>query len=128
MISDVFDLGWEAGTDFNYGLFLGSEVVGGCGLHDRLGVTDGLEIGYWVRTGRTGRGVATTAVGALCQAAFRLGEVTHVEIHHDKANRASSRVPAKLGFRLVREIADEVYAPAEVGISCEWRLDRPTGN
>jgi hypothetical protein len=28
-------------------------------------------------------------------------------------------------FRLVREVDDDIAAPGEVGVSCEWRLDRP---
>ena len=125
LIVDVFGPGWDDETDFSYGLFLDGEVVGGCGLHRRT-VEGGLEIGYWTRAGHLGRGLATSAARELSAAAFRLGEITHVEIHHDKANVASGRVPAKLGFVLVREVRDEISAPGEVGLSCEWRLDRPS--
>ena len=59
-------------------------------------------------------------------AAFAMPDITHVEIHHDKANVRSARVPAKLGFTLVREVLDEIQAPGEIGISCEWRIDRPS--
>jgi RimJ/RimL family protein N-acetyltransferase len=123
LIGDVFGTGWEDETDFGYGLFIGEVVVGGCGLHRRISL-DGLEIGYWVHAGHVGHGVATSAARTLCAAAFALDQVTHVEIHHDKANTASRRVPEKLGFRLVREVDDDIAAPGEVGISCEWRLDR----
>jgi RimJ/RimL family protein N-acetyltransferase len=117
---------WDAGEEFNFATFASGELVGGCGMHRRIG-PGGLEIGYWTRAGCTGRGYATAAAGALTQAAFDLDRITHVEIHHDKANQASSRVPAKLGFVLVREVPDPPEAPAEVGISCEWRMKRPFG-
>jgi RimJ/RimL family protein N-acetyltransferase len=124
LICGEFARGWDEETDFAYGIFTGEILVGGCGLHRRIDA-GGMEIGYWVHVDHTGRGIATAAVRALCEAAFRLDEITHVEIHHDKANTSSARVPAKLGFTLVREIEDEVAAPGEVGLSCEWRLDRP---
>jgi ribosomal-protein-serine acetyltransferase len=124
LIMGRFDAGWSDETDFGYGLFVDDLVVGGCGLHRRIG-TDGLEIGYWVHVDHIGRGFATAAAGALCSAAFALDGIGHVEIHHDKANARSRRVPEKLGFALVREVPDDIAAPAEIGISCEWRLDRP---
>jgi RimJ/RimL family protein N-acetyltransferase len=113
----------QAGTDA-LGIFVGDACVGGTGMHDRLGDAAGREIGYWVRAGWTGRGVATEAARQVVQRAFALAEVQFVEIHHDKANVASRRVPEKLGFTLVREVPDEIEAPAETGISCEWRLER----
>ena len=119
-----FAKGWDDETDFVYGIFLGDEVVGGCGLHRRI-ADDGIEIGYWIAAGHTRRGLATAAARALCDAAFALDGITHVEIHHDKANVASGRVPAKLGFTLMREVDDDVEAPGETGTSCEWRLDVP---
>lgn len=120
LITSVFGPGWDDGTEFVYGIFLGAVVVGGCGLHRRI-AADGLEIGYWVRAGHTGRGIATAAAGALVEAASHLDGVTHVEIHHDEGNLASGRVPAKLGFDLVRKVADQPSTPGEVGTSCEWR-------
>jgi RimJ/RimL family protein N-acetyltransferase len=124
LIVGDFAKGWDDETDFVYGIFLSDEVVGGCGLHRRI-AADGIEIGYWIGAGHTGRGLATAVARALCDAAFALDGITHVEIHHDKANAASGRVPGKLGFRLVREVDDHVAAPGETGRSCEWRLDRP---
>lgn len=125
LICGVFERGWKEETDFNYGMFSGGRIVGGCGLHRRIG-PDGLEIGYWVRSGCTGQGLATVAAGLLVAAAFRLPDVTHVEIHHDEANHASRRIPEKLGFVLLRKVEDAVSAPGGVGVSWEWRLERPS--
>lgn len=125
LITDVFDAGWRDGTDYVYGIFSAEALVGGCGLHRRIG-TGGLEIGYWVAADHTGRGHATAAARALADAAFDLSEIDHVEIHHDKANVASAAIPAKLGFTMMGEVTDAISAPGEIGISCEWRLDRRT--
>jgi RimJ/RimL family protein N-acetyltransferase len=98
---------WDEGSEFNYAMWPMGEagtsvgIIGACGLHVRSepGVA---EIGYWVRTDRTGAGVATTAARALTRAALDLSEVARIEIHCDGANAASRAVAAKLGFRLDR--------------------------
>ena len=114
---------WDADQDFTYGMFVDDAPVGGCGLHRRLG--DGaIEIGYWVHVAWTGRGLATIAAGALVDAAFAMADIERVEIHHDKANAASRRVPEKLGFVLVAEEPDPVQAPGDSGIECRWRVTR----
>jgi ribosomal-protein-serine acetyltransferase len=114
---------WENGEDFEFGVFEGKTLVGGCGLHRHVGMT-GFEIGYWTRAGETGRGIATDAAGCLIEAAFAIAAVDFVEVHHDVANVASGRIPLHLGFRLVEEREDAAAAPAEVGIERVWRLDR----
>jgi ribosomal-protein-serine acetyltransferase len=126
LITDLikgFDAAFGAGTDYTYGLLLGPVVVGGCGLHPRIGA-GGLEIGYWVRVEYTGRGYATTAARALTTAAFGNAAIERVEIHHDKANVASRRIPEKLGYELVGEAPSAIDAPGQVGILCTWRVTR----
>jgi RimJ/RimL family protein N-acetyltransferase len=116
--------GWATGVDFNFGVFERERLVGGCGLHRRIG-PHRLEIGYWTRAGETGRGVATEAAGCLVAGAFTMADVEGVEIHHDAANVASSRVPERLGFTFIEARVDGVAAPAEVGVEWVWRLERP---
>src|SRR3954468_4555831 len=80
---------WERenadGGDESFGIFVDGEVAGACGLHRRVG-PGGIEIGDWVRSDLTGRGVATAAARRLCEVAFSDPAVDHVEIHHDRAN------------------------------------------
>jgi RimJ/RimL family protein N-acetyltransferase len=80
-------------------------------LHDRVGA-GGLEIGYWVHVGCTGRGVATVAAAALTRAALALDGVARVEIRCDAANLRSAAIPRRIGFRLDRV---EVRSPEEPG-------------
>ena len=72
----------------------------------------------------TRRGLATAAARVLTDGALALSRITHVEIHHDKANVASAGVPRKLGFSLVAEVPREIEAPSEIGIECQWRMER----
>ncbi|HSD79279.1 MAG TPA: GNAT family N-acetyltransferase [Solirubrobacteraceae bacterium] len=113
-----------AGGDRAYGLFVGDLVVGGCGLHARIG-PGGLELGYWVHPAYTGRGLATRAGRFAVRQAFAQPGVDRVEIHHDVANAASGRVAAALGFAAVGELRRAPEAPAETGVMRVWRLCRP---
>lgn len=114
---------WASGGDAVYGVFREGEVVGGCGLHRRIGA-DGLEIGYWIHVDHTRQGYATELARGLTAAAFTIDGIDRVEIHHDQANQASSGVPRGLGFEPGPEQPDEAKAPAEVGIDCTWFITR----
>lgn len=91
---------FDLGEDFVYALLdrEEAEAAGGAGLHTRVG-EGALEIGYWVRASRVGRGLATEATAALARVAFEIAGVDRVEIRVDPANEASLRVPRRLGFR-----------------------------
>lgn len=116
---------WEearlAGSDVTYGLFLDGEVIGGTGLHGRIG-PGGLEIGYWVTAERTRQGIATEAARTLTAVAVDRPGVDRVEIHHDQDNRASAGIPRALGYEMVERRAVEPTAPGESGVHWIWRL------
>jgi RimJ/RimL family protein N-acetyltransferase len=118
---------WEmerrAGGDMVFGMFIGAIVVGGCGLHRRLG-PDGLEIGYWIHAAHVRRGYAARATAMLTAVAFSFPEIDLVEIHCDRANHASQGVPRRLGFTLVGQQMKPAEAPSETGLQDVWRLAR----
>ena len=117
---------FEAGVEWGYLLYEvdGRQMVGGTGLHQRV-APDELEIGYWVRSDRTGRGYATAAARTLTNTAFvALPHLERLEIHVDQANAASAAIPRKLGFALQREEDSEVLAPGESGRDHVWVLER----
>jgi len=92
---------WSEGGDVVHGVFIADEMAGGCGLHRRRGPRT-LEIGYWTHPSFTQRGLATAVAEALTDTAFGVPGIARVEIHHDKANAASSGIPRRLGFRFGR--------------------------
>jgi RimJ/RimL family protein N-acetyltransferase len=116
-------------ADHDYGYFLfehgTNELVGGAGLHPKKGGI--AELGYWVRSDRTGRGYATAAAGALTIAAFDyLPRVVKVVIRMDQANLASAAIPAKLGFTLEdEEVSRDVLASDHKGKDWIWTHPRP---
>lgn len=91
---------FDADEDFCYGVFdrAGGALVGGCGLHARSGPAS-LEVGYWLRAGRWGQGLATELAAALVRAAVAVHRVERVDLRCAPDNRASARVAEKLGFR-----------------------------
>jgi RimJ/RimL family protein N-acetyltransferase len=126
-VLEAGEAAFDADREWVYMLYeLGSgDLVGGAGLH-RRGEPQVTEIGYWVRSDRTGRGYATATARALTEAAFTLlPDVTRVEIRMDKANAASAAIPRKLGYRLDREEPRDVLALAHTGTGLVWVLDRP---
>ena len=114
---------WAGGGDVVMGVFLGERVVGGCGLHRRIG-PGGLEIGYWIHPGFTRQGLATEAAALLTSGAFSTSAIDHVEIHHDRANLASGAIPRKLGFTFLGETQPRVRAPGGDGVDWVWRMNR----
>ena len=112
---------WDTGEEFAYLIVSadGDRVLGGGGLHRRSG-PGALEIGYWLRADATGRGVITTAAGALTDAAFALDGIERVEIHCDEANVRSAAVPPRLGYTLTAIREKPPVAPSERGREMVW--------
>ncbi|MDP1819781.1 MAG: GNAT family N-acetyltransferase [Acidimicrobiales bacterium] len=115
---------FEQRRDFAYSILdpASGSVVGGCGLHGRLGRT-GLEIGYWVHVDWVGRGVATEAARALTTAAFGIDGIERVRIHCEEANARSARVPAKLGYRCLGLVVPD-EGPCTGRSTQEWMVER----
>jgi RimJ/RimL family protein N-acetyltransferase len=118
-----WDKDWHVGGDLVVGIFMDGTIVGGSGLHTRRG-PGVLEIGYWVRADHAKQGIATEAAAALTSAAFTVERIHRVEIHHDKANVASSGVPRRLGYTLADESESAITSPGETGIDCRWVMRR----
>ena len=54
--------------------------------------------GYWLRTGETGKGLATELLGALARYAFGALAANRLAVSHAEGNTRSQRVIEKLGF------------------------------
>ena len=115
---------WEDGSDTILGIFLDGRPVGSTGLLRVDGQPGTLETGYWIHVDYLRLGFATEATTALIDAAFGIPGIDRVEIHHDKANTASSAVPRRLGFSLFEEAPSEIVAPGQTGIECRWAMSR----
>lgn len=117
---------FESGAQMGFGVFEtdGGELVGACGLARRAEAYVA-EIGYWIRSDRTGRGYATAATKSVTNAGFTyLHEVERIEIRCDAANRASAAVARKLGYRLEGEFEMPASAPGHTGRGLLWAVTR----
>jgi RimJ/RimL family protein N-acetyltransferase len=117
------------GSEVVYGVFdaVDGAVLGGTGLHDRLGAGR-LEIGYWLAPTATGRGLMTRIAALLTDLALDLDGITTVEIHCDEANERSAAIPRRLGYRLAGVVeSDRPQAPADTGRDMIWVRREPVG-
>jgi RimJ/RimL family protein N-acetyltransferase len=71
--------------------------LGGCGLNQVNPVHRFANLGYWVRTSATGRGVASEAVRQLAQLAFQNTDLIRLEIVCAVGNERSQRVAERAG-------------------------------
>lgn len=92
---------WEAGDAREFGLFDATtgEILGCAGVNQVNRAHAFANLGYWVRTSRRGRGVATAAVRLLAAFAFRELGLNRVEILTLLDNAPSRRVAEKAGAR-----------------------------
>lgn len=88
-----------SGKDYVFHLWQGERCVGGAGLHPRALNPRALEVGYWIRTSTSGRGLATAAVQALACFNFEFLKNERLQCFVNAANQGSLRVAEKCGFR-----------------------------
>jgi ribosomal-protein-serine acetyltransferase len=80
------------------------------------------EIGYWVRTDETSRGVATEVAARTLQIAFEELKMHRVILRIAVGNRASERVAEKLGFFREGILREEIKVRGEWLDHSVWGL------
>jgi RimJ/RimL family protein N-acetyltransferase len=88
---------FDADESYTYLVLEGDTPAGGAVLHKRIGPF-GLEIGYWVRRSRIGRGIAAEATAALMHVAFEVCGADRIELHIASGNEPSIAIPRRLGI------------------------------
>lgn len=73
------------------------DLLGAIGLKPMIEPDLFVELGYWVRSDATGRGLATRATRLLARHAVRTRGAARVELYISVENRASRRVAEKAG-------------------------------
>ena len=91
------DATWADGSEYQFAIVDRAErILGGCGLNQLRREHRNANLGYWVRTSATRRGVAAAAARQLARFAFRETNLVRLEIVVDVDNSASHRVAAKV--------------------------------
>ena len=121
-----FEADFAADREWRYAMFSADEddVLGKIALFPRSAKgrvpyqnADRAEIGYWLRSDWTRRGIVTEAARAMLDVAIALSKVSLVEIRCDTRNSASSAIPRRLGFVLGDESFTDSDGQLEVWVS-----------
>jgi RimJ/RimL family protein N-acetyltransferase len=89
---------WHTGTWYDFAIARNDSAafLGRVGL-DRISATGTANVGYWVRTGQTGQGIATAAVRLIAHFGFEDLGLRRLELLVAADNLASRRVAEKVG-------------------------------
>ncbi len=86
------------GTEYGFAIVSPEgRYLGGCGINQINRLHRFGNVGYWVRSSETGRGVASSAVRQLADFAFRTTDLVRLEIVCAVGNQRSQRVAERAG-------------------------------
>jgi len=89
---------FEQRTAFEFAILSAEgRYLGGCGLNQIDKANNRANLGYWVRSGATRQGAATSAVCKIRDWAFQTTDLIRLEIVVAVGNIASHRVAEKVG-------------------------------
>ena len=99
----------------NFAVADGGEVIGGIGLTLQRGSRRrSAEIGFWIAEDRWGQGVATAAVQATSDFAFRQFDLLRLYAYVFDGNQASVRVLEKAGYAYEGRLASSIVKDERV--------------
>jgi RimJ/RimL family protein N-acetyltransferase len=91
-------LAFSSGTEYAFAIARpDGRFLGGCGLNQIDPNHRRANLGYWVRSSETGKGIATEAVRLLADWAFRKTDLIRLEIVAAAGNVPSQRVAERRG-------------------------------
>jgi len=102
---------WLKGEWFDFAIFDSKtqRYLGGCGLNDIRLPQFTANLGYWIRSSETGRGIATESTRLLANFAFAHLALQRVEIVIAADNLASIRVAEKSGAILEGSLRSTLF-------------------
>lgn len=103
----------------------GDRFLGGCGINQINRVHRFGNLGYWVRSSATGRGVAVSAVALAADFAFRNTDLLRLEIVCAVGNRRSQRVAERAGAQREGVLRDRLLLHGAPHDAVMYSLVRP---
>jgi ribosomal-protein-serine acetyltransferase len=103
----------------------GGRLLGGCGINQMNPMNRVANLGYWVRTSATGRGVAPAAVRDVAAYAFRETDLIRLEIVIAVGNTRSQRVAEKVGATREGVLRSRLLLPSGPSDAVMYSLVRP---
>jgi len=92
---------WKKGASYDFAIFdtRDGTLLGGCGLNGFEKMNRRANLGYWVRTNRTGEGTAAAAARLLAKWGFEALKLIRIEILVATDNARSLRAAEKAGAK-----------------------------
>lgn len=113
---------FERDEEYHYVLFERVPEAGTSGVNEAIvGLAslrrsqgpEALEIGYWIRSDRAGRGLGGEGAAALTRVGFELHAVIRMEIRVAVGNARSSAIPRRLGYTLDAVLRRRIALPGD---------------
>jgi RimJ/RimL family protein N-acetyltransferase len=113
---EFVQLYWEHSTGFQFAITdaASGQYLGNCGVDGINPKYRFCNLGYWVRTGRTGQGIASRATRLAAQFAFERAGLVRAEIVIAKENLASQRAAQKAGAHYEGILLNRMVVRTEV--------------
>src|ERR1043166_8689065 len=110
---------FRSGTAYEFAIVADCRYLGGCGVNQIDELNRRANLGYWVRSSATRRGVATAAIRALASWAFANTDLVRLEIVVAADNVASVRTAERAGAQREgvlrkRLLLHDVFHDAEI--------------
>lgn len=109
----------KEGKEFGYAIVVDGEPVGHISLMHTKDEHDP-EIGYWIASSLSGKGITTRAGQALTNFGFNTLGLKKIIIKADPNNNGSNKIAEKLGYKLIGQEQDD-----RMGLANVWSLDKP---
>ncbi len=108
--------GWDKGTEYDFVIMdkHDGSLLGVCGINNVNKEVRFANLGYWVRTGRTGQGIATAVVPMLAKFGFDNLNLNRIEIVVAEGNLPSQRVAEKAGALREGLLRKRLYAHGKI--------------
>lgn len=113
---EFVQLYWEHSTGFQFAITDSAtgQYLGNCGVDGINPRYRFCNLGYWVRTSRTGQGIASRAARLAARFAFETADLVRAEIVIAKENLASQRAAQKAGAHYEGILLNRMVVRTEV--------------
>lgn len=105
----IVDKDWIDNKQFVYAIYFDSVFVGLISILNVAWQHKRAEIGYWLDTDYTGKGVMSEAVGLIEEELFS-NDFNRIVIHTDVLNVKSAKIPQRLGYICEGILRQEIYS------------------
>ncbi len=114
---------WQEGAEYHFAVLDPTgRLLGGCGLNHLNAVHRFANLGYWLRTSATGRGIAPRAAALVAGFAFAELALARIEIVIDPDNTRSLRDAQRLGDRREGVLRERLWSHGRSRPAEMWSL------